>query len=59
MQRAGAFRAHAKVRIFAGLLYGEEAGEDGGVTFGGHTAVVVESGVKRDAVRQQTVMSVL
>lgn len=59
MQRAGAFRVHAQVRVFAGLLYGEQAGEDCCVAFGGHAAVVVESGVERDAVRQQPIMSVL
>ena len=59
MQRAGAFFVHAQVRILARLLYGEEASEYSGVAFGGHAAVVVESGVERDAVRQQSVASVL
>ena len=59
MQRAGTVRAHAQVRVLAGLLYEEEAGKYSSVAFGGHAAVVVESGVEWDAVRQQPVLSVL
>lgn len=52
MRRVATF-VHRQVEVFAGPLPGEEAGEDGRVTFGGHAAVIVASDVARNAARQQ------
>lgn len=46
-----------KVRILAGLLHVEKTSKHNRIPFGGHAAIVVDSGVERDAVRQQSLSS--
>ncbi|CAA9464860.1 MAG: hypothetical protein AVDCRST_MAG58-3317 [uncultured Rubrobacteraceae bacterium] len=49
---------HAHVEILAWLLQREKPREHGRVAFGGHAAVVIESDVARNAVRQEPVQSI-
>jgi hypothetical protein len=45
-------------KLLPGLIYREEAGENSGVAFGGHAAVVVASDVAGHSVRQQALSPV-
>jgi hypothetical protein len=45
-------------KLLPGLIYREEAGENSGVSFGGHAAVVVASDVAGHSVRQQALSPV-
>src|SRR5829696_2883926 len=49
---------HAHVEVLARLLQREKSREHCCVAFGGHAAVVVESDVARNAVRQEPVQSI-
>lgn len=61
MQRAapGTIRdiTRAQVGILARFLVREEAREDHSVAFGGHAAIVVDSGVAGSAIRKQPLAS--
>jgi hypothetical protein len=49
---------HAHVEILARLLQREKPREYRRVAFGGHAAVIIESDVARDTIRQEPVYSV-
>ena len=51
--------AHSQVRILTGFLQIKQSREHNRIPLGGHAAVVVDSGVERDAFRQQPLSSTL
>ncbi len=53
------FLAHSQVGILSGLLQIEQSSKHHRIPFDGHAAVVVNSGVERNAIRQQPLFSVL
>lgn len=53
------FFSHGQVRVFSWLLHVEQPRKHHRISFGGHAAIVVYSGVEWDAIRQQPLSSTL
>jgi hypothetical protein len=55
----GWLHTHSQVWVLSRLLQVEKPRKHHRITFGGHAAVVIDSGVERNAVRQQPLSSTL